>query len=281
MPSAESRICESSAYAKAQNSNRAEKWWLRSPGRVLQFADYIDAKGNRNDEAVTGTNIIRPAMWVEIGAIKGEFTDEKTYSVKDFSSVGNVVKFGQYEQDNRGGNGKEDIEWIVLETDGESSLLISRCALDRRPFHEVNANLFWDESDIRRWLNNTFYTEAFDEKEQKSILVSNVNNGKEEWCYDVRPGKNTEDKVYLLSYREAWHYFRDDYERTCAGTAYANRDLDKELHLWWLRSPGKVYNFVNFVDDVGWQNDAWVCSEDYLVRPVIRIDLNSDLFRDT
>ena len=278
-PSVESRVCENTDYAKAQNGGGVEKWWLRSPGKVVQFADYIDANGKRNDEAVTGDNFVRPAMWADISALRGDDTSVHMYSRNEFADVGNVVRFGQYEQDNHLENGKEDIEWIVLETDGESSLLISRCAIDRHQYNEVNAELLWPDSGLRTWLNGDFFLTAFSEQEQDTISVSTVNNGRTEWYYNVRSGKNTEDKVYLLSYREAWDFFRDDYERSCAATAYANRDLTKKLHSWWLRSPGKVYHYANYVNPIGLHEDAWICEENYLIRPVIRVDLNAGVFQ--
>ena len=43
-----------------------------------------------------------------------------------FKTVGSIVTFGAYEQDDDTSNGKEDIEWFVLANEGNRSLLISR-----------------------------------------------------------------------------------------------------------------------------------------------------------
>ena len=46
------------------------------------------------------------------------------------NSVGDTITFGTYEQDNNTSNGKEAIEWTVLDKNGMSVLLISKQALD-------------------------------------------------------------------------------------------------------------------------------------------------------
>ena len=51
---------------------------------------------------------------------------EKTYNLIKNIKVGDTYKFGSYEQDNKTSNGKEEIEWIVLDKDGISLLLISK-----------------------------------------------------------------------------------------------------------------------------------------------------------
>lgn len=41
-------------------------------------------------------------------------------------TTGNVVTYGHYEQDNDTANGKEPIEWVVLDVQGDKALLISK-----------------------------------------------------------------------------------------------------------------------------------------------------------
>ncbi len=67
--------------------------------------------------------------------------------------------------------------------------------------------------------------------------------------YDISPGNNTKDKVFLLSIPEANRYFISDEARMCAPTEYAKAQgvsiIDSNLVVdgkgacsWWLRSPG-------------------------------------------
>lgn len=51
------------------------------------------------------------------------------------ASVGDIVYFGSYEQDNNTSNGREDIEWLVLAKEGDKTLVISKYALDCRCYH--------------------------------------------------------------------------------------------------------------------------------------------------
>lgn len=45
-------------------------------------------------------------------------------------SVGDIIKFGVYEQDNNTDNGEEEIEWLVLEVSGGKALVVSNKAID-------------------------------------------------------------------------------------------------------------------------------------------------------
>ena len=54
---------------------------------------------------------------------------------KAFTTVGKIVKYGHYKQDNTN-DSKEAIEWIVLKYDGTTglALLLSRYGLDAHRF---------------------------------------------------------------------------------------------------------------------------------------------------
>lgn len=60
--------------------------------------------------------------------------------------------------------------------------------------------------------------------------------------YEPIDGGNTRDRVFLLSYGEAWEYLSSDYERRCAPTDYAKEQhtsmVSRGQGRWWLRSPG-------------------------------------------
>ena len=48
-----------------------------------------------------------------------------------------TVKLGKYEQDNNFDNGKEDIEWIVVEKEGGKALLLSKYIIDLKQYDEL------------------------------------------------------------------------------------------------------------------------------------------------
>lgn len=135
--------------------------------------------------------------------------------------VGDVVEFGSYEQDGNASNGKEPIEWRVLAVEGNRAYVVSQKALDARVFNadEDDGN-DWNSSDLKKWLENDFASQAFTGDEMKEI--------------DGAPT--------LLSADEAKKYFMSDDDRICMPTQQAvNNGASKNEDngcFWWLRSPG-------------------------------------------
>ena len=163
----------------------------------------------------------------------GAFPEE----IKPYS-VGSVVLYGEYEQDNDLTNGAEPIEWIVLDkNEAGNCLLISKYALDAEAYNEQSTDITWEHSTIRNWLNSEFYDTAFSEDEKPRVLTSQVTADMGPG-YDINYGNDTDDKVFLLSLAEANIYFMSDTARICYPTGYA---LTKGLTvmeggcLWWLR----------------------------------------------
>ena len=58
------------------------------------------------------------------------------YGEEELAEKYESIKFGKYEQDNSLDNGKEDIEWIVLEKNENKFLLISKYILDKIQYDE-------------------------------------------------------------------------------------------------------------------------------------------------
>lgn len=82
------------------------------------------------------------------------------------------ITFGSYEQDGNIENGKEPIEWMVVkDPNGTGFYLISRYVLDNKPLNS-ESNSDWRNSDLRKWLNNSFYSTAFTPIEQEMIKES-------------------------------------------------------------------------------------------------------------
>ena len=75
--------------------------------------------------------------------------------------VGDTITFGRYEQDDNDANGKEAIEWIILEKKGRSCLLISKYELDCKPYQKWSTQTTWESTDLRKWLNNDFISSWF------------------------------------------------------------------------------------------------------------------------
>ena len=198
----------------------------------------------------------------------------------EVAQVGDIITFGNYEQDNKTANGKEEIEWKVLEKDGNGKMfLISRYALDCRHYHSSVEQATWETSDIRSWLNNDFYKTAFDNTERAKIKTTTLEN-RDNADYNTDGGNDTKDKVFLLSIDEAKAYLPSTVERVCIATKYAESQGSQLESLtrscrWWLRSPGSTLYNASFVKIDGFilQLGTPVSVEKRSVRPAMWVEL--------
>ncbi|MCL2062352.1 MAG: DUF6273 domain-containing protein [Firmicutes bacterium] len=159
------------------------------------------------------------------------------------------VEFGSYPQKADGGVTK--IVWRILEEKDGTLLLLSEQLLDYRGWHyikpedrlpappsqkdfkqaDIDASVTaWEHSQIRKWLNESFYNRAFNSAE-KNRIIERLNTGNGAYLhrdYKAVKGKNvniniltddtyiayeqrncadTKDKVFLLNAAEAVTYF--------------------------------------------------------------------------
>ena len=200
-------------------------------------------------------------------------------------TTGLTLKYGFYEQDNNTSNGKEEIEWKVLAVEDNKALVISKYALDCKPYNSTFAATTWEKSTLRTWLNETFYNTAFGADQQKTIVSSIVTPDKN-YVKGISPGNNTTDMVFILSTTEVKKYFNSDVSRKCAPTDYAkaqgantgSRDAaeDDDSCWWWLRSPGSSSDraaLVYFDGSIFYRGHGVDYGYD-TVRPAMWIDLS-------
>lgn len=200
--------------------------------------------------------------------------------VKDLKEarVGDTVTYGTYEQDGDYDNGKEAIEWIVLDKQDGKLLLVSRYALEGTSYHYEDEPVTWEKCSLRKWLNTGFMKEAFTQREIKHIPTMRVSADKNP-KYDTDPGNDTEDQVFLLSVSEAEKYFKTDDERRYKPTEYARimgACTYEGYCNWWLRSPGSDDNFAANVTYAGvvYCVGGYVPDGIFAVRPALWVDLN-------
>ena len=201
--------------------------------------------------------------------------------------VGQVLTMGLFEQDNDPDNGGEPVEWIVLAVEDEKALVTSRYALDCRPYNTSAAHVTWAKCTLRKWLNTDFLSGTFTEEQQAAILATVVDNGKAQGnpAWKISGGKNTEDRIFLLSYQEADVYFAGAEARMCPPTDYAkargaytkesSQADGRACGWWWLRSPGHSDKNAARIGTDGNRSNDKVDSENICVRPVFWVDLNA------
>ena len=223
-------------------------------------------------------------------------------------SSGNVtydcVWFGSYPQSDATGEKKDPIKWRVLSINENDAFLMADCNLDCQQYNTTYWSVTWKMSTIRSWLNgynarynengidyssNNFIDKAFTSAEQDAIKkVTVVNHDNPDYGTDA--GKNTEDKIYLLSIEEVinpeYGFSANFYDmsRKRKNTAYAatrGTGLGEDSNdMWWLRSPGcdtsnaatvDSYGYVSaYGNGVGYDNNA-VC-------PALHLNLSSDVW---
>ncbi len=197
---------------------------------------------------------------------------------------GKYVKFGKYEQDNDLTNGKEDIEWLVLEVKDGKALVVSKYSLDCKLFNESDTGgITWENCTLREWLNSEFVNEAFTNDESGMIPTVTVTADKNP-DQDSEQGADTQDKLFLMSVKEVNKYFKTDEERKCEPTAYAiaqGASLNKSEKggKWWLRTVGISKKYNTYMTGVGVYGDLdtdgmTIQYDDYGIRPAMWINLD-------
>ena len=210
----------------------------------------------------------------------------------------------------------ESIKWRVLNRNGNDALLLADVALDDQEYNTNYEDVTWETSSMRSWLNGygasvnqpkidysrkNFINSAFTSTQTSAIKTTsvvnnnNINDG-------TAGGKNTSDKVFLLSESEVYNTdtaagygFAKDYgtcdearRSRCSTYAYAMggyrcHDMDAEDTkyngniYWWLRSPGDFSSSAAKVDENGWVYGHGYSVDDSFggVRPALHLNLSS------
>ncbi|MCI5957237.1 MAG: DUF6273 domain-containing protein [Clostridiales bacterium] len=156
-------------------------------------------------------------------------------------AVGDVIVFGSYEQDNQLDNGKEPLEWIVLDVQDGKAMLLTKYCIDTVIFYPKRVPMYWGKSDLRAWMNGEFFQETFTPEEQECILTTTVTNTNPHGMKGA--GQDTLDKIYLLSKAEVLQFFPEMADRVAYPTEYAKSKgctVSDETGScrWWTRTSG-------------------------------------------
>lgn len=186
---------------------------------------------------------------------------------------GQEITFGSYEQDNDFENGTEPIVWQVLESDGCGNyLVISKYVLDWQRYNDNMYQSGWENSSLRKWLNDNFYNNAFTKDEQKHIKLTHVKTNEKNYVTDkiIENRKRyiqslagcdsvyTNDYVFLMDHVEAYEkyygrlngnmYYHKEGLATITPYAYMNTDAIDDYIL--LRSSLAEYDLYSIgMDD--------------------------------
>lgn len=230
-------------------------WWLRTMERDMEVSiiGLEDDPMNDGDYEFSTLSCdhrygVRPALWVSLtyepmeaeGKVTTDRNEEFATAILE-AQVGDIIEMGLYEQNNI--EGKEPIEWIVIDVQGEELLLLSRKILDVQAFNLTSTDCSWQNSYIRSWLNGEFlsqisYSCDAEERYFEALRTHDIQSVHS----DDGEVKNitTSDRIFLLSEEEARYYLggKEEWRGEVSELAiqkglYAN-DTGSE---WWLRSP--------------------------------------------
>ena len=172
----------------------------------------------------------------------------------------------------------EPIKWRALQSENGEAFLLSDVILDKQAYNENDEYITWKESSLRAWLNDKFMNRAFSDEEKEKINITEVVN-KDNPVFGTKGGKNTSDKIFLLSLAEVSrkkdgkkYGLLDDEMKACE-----NSDFSKKVSWWWLRSPGDDRYCAAVVNSDGWVygDGSRVNGSDDGVRPALHLNLSS------
>jgi len=265
------------ANGKALGHNTQKATCLK-PETCLRCNQTFGTVADHNWQAATTS---RPETCLTCGLTRG----------KPLMQAGDIITFGSYEQDNYTRNGKEPIEWIILEISGGKAFLVSKYGLDVMPYNTREKDVTWEACTLRSWLNNDFLNLAFTSYEREQIVLTYVDNSRSQGYSDwnTKGGNNTQDRIFSLSYAEANRYFNVTYQNEnnissrITPTEYAKakgagltlKNLlteDYDIAGWyWLRSPGSNQRDAASVDTDGSLGSDRVTLKNSCVRPAMWI----------
>ena len=197
----------------------------------------------------------------------------------------------------------EPIKWKILKQNETQYSLMTDLIIDNQVFYSSTSDRTIEEktiypndyehSDIRKWLNETFYNKAFRSALQSYINETVVDNTLASTGYTSNEYlcNDTNDKVYLLSYQDILNKENGFSTSPTSDTARQKQITDYAKALgcmmdtsddyynkgyFWLRTPNNGSNGSNFVRCVqndGIVNGGWVRVNDYYA-PGTRVDSN-------
>ena len=188
---------------------------------------------------------------------------------KELQNKKNLIAFGRYPQGTEDGvdvwgvpkkhSEMQRIWWRIVKEEGGKWLLVAERVLFSMPFHEEpdtesgSGVLSWEQSMLRRFLNEDFLETAFSREERDRIVVNRLEpegRGRTERHF-------TEDRVFVPSAKEAGEYFSDNLDRMARETDFlaalhgAVRTGSGEPFRWWLRTCSANGRKVGTVSEEG------------------------------
>ena len=217
-----------------------EKEYLKASEEFSKIPEYKDSK-EKSQEALYlyATELLNKKDYsraAEQFLILDNYKDSKDKVIQIYNLFGeeNVVYFGKY-------NGKP-IAWQILDTREHKVLLITRDIVNEMAYNTEYKAITWENSEIRRWLNEDFYSNL-EEKERDRIIKGNEQT----------------DYIFLLSGNDIKNY----------------KNMKNASSSWWLATSGDETTKIMYVATDGTVNtEGDIVTKLHGIRPVIWLNLD-------
>ena len=159
----------------------------------------------------------------------------------------------------------EPIEWKILSSADGTYSVVSSALLDAHRYDDSSNN--YKDSEIREWLNGTFYNTAFALGNDHIETTEVDNSASTTGSSNSYACANTNDNVYLLSYKDYANtaYFADSSMRGCKTTDWADASgviynaytmfgyyltrspsRKSSTQCWYVNSSGNISDYYDF-----------------------------------
>lgn len=198
---------------------------------------------------------------------KGQISEIKTMNKYD------MCNFGSYYV--TGNSKKEVLEWYVISISSDKALLLSKNVVY---LSKYGLDDIWKTSDVREYLNNTFYESAFDNNYSKEAVLDN-STVCTEWDYPENLSYTVNDKVFIFSYDEVVNKYSIAKSILKSSTnKFAMIKANQSYWIfdsWWLREPKYPSGVDNVFNGVIDEDSLPSDSGHYIdgVRPSIWVNL--------
>jgi hypothetical protein len=157
----------------------------------------------------------------------------------------------------------------VLDVRDGKALLITEDALVLKEYNDEEVDVTWEKCTLRDWLGGEFLDSLPASIKERVVQTTNKTPKNPKW--ETPGGKDTKDKVFLLSIAEAKKYFKNNDDRV---TKVLGTDHYGDTS-WWLRTAGMTQYMVGYVDGDGSIPTAGyvVDSKSFGVRPALWLTL--------
>ncbi len=225
-----------------------------------------------------------PYAMQEVVIVTEEAPEVKPAAAAVDFQPGDYVLFGSYNQTDANSGKTSPISWLVLDVKDGKLFLLSQYGLEKLPFNNRSDGTTWEGSTLRKWLNGTFLNTAFSIAEQDAIVTTSVEDTTEhtnsKWNTANRCGGTTQDKVFLLSYKEMTEIVSES-DRYCepsshvvAQRVYTERHDGKKTCWYWLRTSA-FRNNAGVVAADGTIDTCYIHHAYGVVRPALWVDASA------